>query len=91
MKKVLMVIGGVIAVLAALVFLFRDGLLEFAADQLTKDMYVAADTDTFDPALEIGAQFPRIEALHNNEVLQDVAQLPMDKGMIFVANRSVDW
>ncbi len=91
MKKVLLSVVGVIAALAVLAFIFQDNLMDMAKDRLTQDMYVDADTDAFDPGLPVGATFPQIDALHNGKTLKDISEFPIDKGMIFVANRSVSW
>ena len=54
-------------------------------------MFVSADTDSFDPGLAIGDQFPPLMAMYQGETISDMGQFIGDKGMIFIANRSVDW
>lgn len=55
------------------------------------DVFIAADTDDFDPGLPIGADFPPIRALYQGQVITDIDQFIRDKGAVFIANRSVDW
>ena len=89
--KILSVGVVVVLVLVVLGYLFRAPLIEFATDQMTADMYVGEDQDAFDPGLAVGSSFPQIEARYQGSVVQGVANFPVDKGMIFIANRSVDW
>lgn len=91
MKKISLSILGVLVLLAAFGFLFRGPLFELVAERLTADMFIDQDTDAFDPGLPIGARFPQIEARYQGAVIQDVGSFPIDKGMIFIANRSADW
>ena len=60
-------------------------------EQLTDDMFVTADNDSFNPGLAIGQRFPQISALHDGNEIQSVEQFVGDKGMVFIANRSADW
>ena len=62
-----------------------------AAGKLTADMFLLADTDSFDPGLSLGSSFPAIKASYQGEEITDVNQFIHDKGMIFIANRSADW
>jgi hypothetical protein len=48
-------------------------------------------TDSFDPGLPNGAEFPPIRALYQGEEITDIDQFIRDKGAVFLANRSVDW
>ncbi len=91
MKKVLTgVLGGVTA-LALAGYIYRAPLMEGAKEAITKNMFVGADTDNYDRGLAVGTTFPPINALHKGEVINDLAHFIADKGMIFIANRSVDW
>ena len=80
-----------ITALAATGFLFRESLVAVAKDSLTSDMFIGADTDGFDAGLAVGSQLPSIKALHQGKVVTDLGEFIADKGMIFIANRSVDW
>lgn len=57
----------------------------------SKDTFIAADTDNFDPGLAIGETFPNIKAMYQGEEVNDVRPFAQHKGMIFIANRSADW
>ncbi len=91
MKKALLSIVGGIAVLAVVGYVFRGPLIESLKDEVTKDMFIAADTDSFDPGLAIGDAFPLLQASYQGEVVNDMGQFITDKGMVFIANRSADW
>lgn len=91
MKKVFLGVFGVLVVAVALLFFFRQPLFEIMAEQMTQDMFVASDTDGFDPGLPVGAQFPSIEVHYKGATLSDVSPFIADKGMVFIANRSADW
>jgi hypothetical protein len=54
-------------------------------------MFVTNDRDAFDPGLPIGARFPSLSARLNVIPVSDISRLMGDKGMIFIAVRSVDW
>ena len=91
MKKALLGLLGFVLVTVAGVYLFRTPLQETAIEKLVADMFVAADTDGFDPGLAIGDRFPPLLALYRDQTITDVGEFISDKGMIFMANRSVDW
>lgn len=73
------------------IYLFRGQLWELTKTKITSEMFIAADTDSFDPGLAIGAPFPPIKAFYQGQEISDVRRFVHDKGMIFIANRSVDW
>lgn len=91
MKKVL--IGVLVAVLAVGVagYLFREPLLQAIADRLTADMFVAADTDAFDPGPALGAPLPELTARYRGRTVHDLAQFMGENGVVLFAVRSVDW
>jgi hypothetical protein len=91
MKKLLLRVAGSLLIVFAIASLFKEQLWEFAKEVITADMYVSADTDTFDPGLPIGSAFPYIKARYNGREVYDAGEFLHDKGMIFIANRSVDW
>ena len=39
----------------------------------------------------LGERFPAISAQYEGRIVSDVSELVADKGMVFIANRSVDW
>jgi hypothetical protein len=55
------------------------------------NMYVSEVTDTFNPGLQIGAQFPAIRALYQGEEITTIDRFVHDRGAIFIAARSVGW
>lgn len=91
MKKFFTLFGSLVLVAAGAGFLFRGELWAAAQELITKDMYVSADTDSFDPGLPVGAKFPTVRALHDGSEINDIEPLIGAKGMVFVANRSADW
>lgn len=66
-------------------------LMTSISAQNVGDIFVSADTDAFDPGLPIGSQFPQIRALYQGREITDIDQFMGDKGLVFFANRSVDW
>ena len=91
MKVFLLRTAGILMIVAAIGLLFKEPLWEFAKDAMTANMYVAGDTDSFDPGLAVGSSFPTIKAVYNKREVYDAGEFLHDKGMIFIANRSVDW
>lgn len=91
MKKVLLVIVALVVVAGVGLFLFQEPLKEMAFDKLTSDMFVASDNDAFDPGLAVGATFPPILASLDGATITDVSQYSGPNGLVFIANRSVDW
>lgn len=55
------------------------------------NIFVPEDTDAFDPGLPIGAQFPQIRALYQGREITDIDRFMGENGLVFFANRSVDW
>ncbi len=55
------------------------------------DIFIAEDSDSFDPGLPVGAQFPPIRALYQGREITEIDEFVRDKGAVFIANRSVDW
>ena len=91
MKKILVGIITILAVVIIAGMIFQEPLKEAVFAQITSDMFVAEDQDGFDPGLGVGETFPPIDALMAGQAVSDVSNLAGPKGLIFVANRSVDW
>jgi hypothetical protein len=91
MKKFLLGLIGGVTILAIAGYVFRGPLMESAKEKITKDMFISADADSFDVGLPGGATFPAINALYRGEVVSDMGEFIGDRGMVFIANRSVDW
>jgi hypothetical protein len=91
MKRAFMIIAILGATLAATLYLFREPLGAALADQLTADMFVAEDLDGFDPGPAVGSVFPAIRASHGGTVVTGIDAFMGQRGLLFFANRSVDW
>lgn len=91
MKKVLMAIVILVVLAGVGMFLFQEPLKEMAFEKMTSDMFVASDDDAFDPGLSVGSQFPPILASLDGATITDVSQYSGPNGLVFIANRSVDW
>ena len=85
------IIGAFLLLLLGLAGLKGQEIKHWAEQQLTASMFVASDTDAFDPGLKIGEPFPLIEARLNQTIVHSIDPLIADKGLIFIASRSVDW
>lgn len=90
MRKGLITSSTTIALALGAVIVLLEPLLATAQNK-TKDMFIAADTDSYDKGLSIGATFPSLKALYRGEVVTDLRPFIHDKGMVFIANRSADW
>jgi uncharacterized iron-regulated membrane protein len=86
-KKILLTLLSLSLVLVGGAYLFKDQLM----NSITADMFVDADTDSFDPGLAVGQSFPPIRAIYQGAEVTDTRNFIHDKGMVFIANRSADW
>ena len=91
MKKILTGVAGFIVITGGLVFFYQEELMAYGMDKITADMFVEADTDSFDSGPTVGETFPAIRALYQGQQITSIQELAGDKGMVFIANRSVDW
>jgi len=91
MKRILTGIALVAATAALVVYAFREPITGVVSEQLTADMFVAADTDAFDPGPAIGSPFPLINALREGRTENTVTPFMATTGLLFIANRSVEW
>ena len=55
------------------------------------NMFIAEETDGYDPGLAIGEQFPPIRALYQGEEISSIDGFMGENGAIFIANRSANW
>ena len=55
------------------------------------NMFLDEDTDSFDPGLPIGSDFPSIRAISRGQEINDVQRFYEEKGLVVFAIRSVDW
>lgn len=87
LKKILLSFVSVVVLVVGGAFVFKDQLMGL----MTQDMFIAGDTDAFDPGPAIGETFPAIKAMYQNKEVNDIGEFFHDKGMIFITNRSADW
>jgi len=90
-KRILLGFGIVAVIAAVAIYAYREPLMEAVAAQLTKDMFVAGDSDAFDPGVPIDAAFPKIHATYAGAELRDIDAFAGSRGTVFIANRSVVW
>ncbi len=62
MKRTLVVALAVLLGAVFMLLLFRDPIKQAAYDRLTRDMFVAGDSDDFDPGPAVGSHFPGLNA-----------------------------
>jgi hypothetical protein len=91
MKKILTGVAGFIVIAGGLIFVYQQQLMAVGMDAITADMFVEADTDSFDPGPTVGETFPAIRALRQGQQITSIQELAGDKGTVFIANRSADW
>jgi peroxiredoxin len=91
MKTSLKIIAVLLALTVALAYLFREPLKEFAYAKLTQDMFVAADSDDFDPGPAVGSSFPGMNASYDGREVSLLTPFAGAKGTLFIASRSLDW
>lgn len=90
-KRLALIGLGLTTVVAGLLWLAGEDIARAVKQQLTSEMFVSSDSDAFDPGLPLGARFPALSARLDAMPVSDVSRLVGDKGMIFIAVRSVDW
>ncbi|PLW69961.1 peroxiredoxin family protein [Pseudohalioglobus lutimaris] len=91
MKKTLLIVLVLAAVVALLLYLFRSPVKEVAYAALTADMFVAIDNDAFNPGPAIGSSFPGVNATWQGEPVRRLDAFAGPRGTVFVATRSADW
>ncbi|MFK8048096.1 MAG: hypothetical protein AB8B81_06670 [Halioglobus sp.] len=87
LKKILLTSISLVVLVVGGAFLFKDQIIGL----ITDDIFIAADTDVFDPGLPVGDTFPSIRAVYEGNEISSIDSFVYDKGMIFIANRSADW
>jgi peroxiredoxin len=91
MKNALKIIAALLLLTVALVYLFREPLKQFAYAQLTRDMFVAADEDDFDPGPAVGSSFPGLNATYEGRAISLLTPFAGTRGTLVIASRSLDW
>ncbi|MFV8817789.1 redoxin domain-containing protein [Haliea sp. E17] len=81
----------VFALLLGLLWAFRAPLKQLAYDQLTRDMFVAGDSDSFDPGPLPGSAFPGVNATWQGRQIRLLDEFAGPSGTLLVAARSVAW
>lgn len=68
-----------------------DATREAIVERLTANMFVAADTDAFDPGIAVGSSLPALRAMHAGKEVTGLDGMAGTRGTLLVVNRSVDW
>lgn len=90
-SKSLVAIAALLLTVGAGVYLFREPLREAAYTLLTEDMFVAGDSDRFDPGPAIGSRFPGLRATYRGREITLIEEFAGRNGTLFIASRSLDW
>lgn len=91
MRKFLVMVAVALATATVLIYSFRANIEEAAYDKLTENMFVPADSDSFDPGPALGSTFPGVRALYQNREINLLNEFAGTNGIAFVASRSLDW
>jgi len=91
MRNALSIITALLLLLLALAYLFREPLKEIAFARLTQDMFVASDSDDFDPGPAVGSHFPGLQATYQGRTVTLINEFASVNGTVFLASRSYDW
>jgi peroxiredoxin len=91
MQRVLIVLALVLLLATGLLYVFKDRMKEAAYEQITRDMFIPADTDQFDPGPAMGSRFPGVHALYQGQEVRLLTPFAGEHGTVLVALRSLDW
>ena len=91
MRKTLLTVFLLLLLATVLGYLLRQPLKEFAYEVLTRDMFVARDTDAFDPGPALGSRFPGLRASYQGRDVTLIEEFAGRNGTVFIASRSLDW
>ena len=91
MKNTLKIVAALLLIAFALGYLFREPLKEMAFARLTQDMFVASDSDDFDPGPAVGSHFPGLQATYKGSTITLIEEFAGVNGTAFIASRSFDW
>ena len=91
MKKIIQ-LAVVVTAIIILAFQQKQATLDrIAASEKPDSMFVEADSDNFNPGIETGATFPDLTARYQGKIVSDLQPFVAEKGMVFIASRSVNW
>ncbi len=91
MKRILLGIAALVVVAGIGIYAFRAPLMEAVADRMTAHMFVARDTDAYDPGVALGQSFPPLHARYQDREVTDIGEFMGARGVVIYVNRSVDW
>jgi len=91
MKRILLTLLPTLLVVAAAIYVWREPLKQAAYARLTEDMFVAQDTDDFDPGPALGSRFPGLRARYQGREITLIEEFAGVNGTVVVASRSLDW
>ena len=91
MKRVLLITCCALLTAAALLYLFREPMKQALYARITADMFVAADSDAFDPGPALGSRFPGLRATYRGREVTLLEEFAGKNGTVFIASRSLDW
>ncbi len=72
-------------------YVFREPLKQAVFDRITQDMFVARDSDAYDPGVAIGQTLPALHARYQGREITQLNEFAGPKGTVLFVNRSVDW
>lgn len=91
MKKFLYALGFILFLFVLMSIVTKGSVTGFAGDLVTQNMFVSEDKDRFDPGLQVGEDFPLINASLSGKQITTLNGLSGRKGTVFVVSRSIVW
>ena len=91
MKKGLKIVFAVILLSLAVGYLYREPFKQMVFAQITQDMFVAEDNDSFDPGPAINSHFPGLQATYQGRSITLIDEFKGVNGTVVIASRSFDW
>ncbi len=91
MRTLLKIIFFLILLSIAVGYLYKKPLKLWIFAQITQDMFVAADNDSFDPGPAINSHFPGLQGIYQGRSITLIDEFKGVNGTVVVASRSFDW
>ena len=94
LKKILLSIAVLLIFVVILGFVFKEPLREVVYREVTKDMFVEADEDNFEPGVpgtQVGNNLPPVRVSFEGAELNSLAQFAGSRGLVVMFSRSVLW